>query len=532
MENKLMRNKWFLYITEFFAGVSVMAVELGASRLMAPYFSSSQIVWTVIIGVIMIAMAIGNLWGGKLADKTNSPDRLYGRILIAAIWIALIPFAGRWLIAGVSLLLATFVTKNFLVWAALAACLVIFAFPCVLLGTVTPSLTKFTVDNLDDTGKTVGRLNALNTIGSIIGTFVPTFITIPAVGTAATFLIFAGVLAAIGIVYFAFARKRMIKGIVAAVVIVGLCFTLPTYSFAFWESDITLEDESIYNYLQVKDNDKRTVLSTNVLFGVQSIQRKDAELTGMYYDYALAAPCMAGMDGSENDGRSVMILGMGSGTYASYCVRYFPGVKVQGAEIDEKIADIATEYFGLPDSVEVAVEDGRAYLTASQEQFDVIMVDAYQDITIPFQLSSVEFFTEVQRHLKPGGVMVVNLNMTSAQDGSINQYLCDTMASVFAHTYTVNVPANTNTVVFCTDSDGLRRTFDENRARLSNAKYADMMAKVAQSLQDYTGGDCILTDDKAPVELLGMRVLDELIDGQLNYYKEQFSMQEIIDMVT
>ena len=532
MENKLMRNKWFLYITEFFAGVSVMAVELGASRLMAPYFSSSQIVWTVIIGVIMIAMAIGNLWGGKLADKTNSPDRLYGRILIAAIWIALIPFAGRWLIAGVSLLLATFVTKNFLVWAALAACLVIFAFPCVLLGTVTPSLTKFTVDNLDDTGKTVGRLNALNTIGSIIGTFVPTFITIPAVGTAATFLIFAGVLAAIGIVYFAFARKRMIKGIVAAVVIVGLCFTLPTYSFAFWESDITLEDESIYNYLQVKDNDKRTVLSTNVLFGVQSIQRKDAELTGMYYDYALAAPCMAGMDGSENDGRSVMILGMGSGTYASYCVRYFPGVKVQGAEIDEKIADIATEYFGLPGSVEVAVEDGRTYLTASQEQFDVIMVDAYQDITIPFQLSSVEFFTEVQRHLKPGGVMVVNLNMTSAQDGSINQYLCDTMASVFAHTYTVNVPANTNTVVFCTDSDGLRRTFDENRARLSNAKYADMMAKVAQSLQEYTGGDCILTDDKAPVELLGMRVLDELIDGQLNYYKEQFSMQEIIDMVT
>ncbi len=532
MENKLMRHKWFLYITEFFAGVSVMAVELGASRLMAPYFSSSQIVWTVIIGVIMIAMAIGNLWGGKLADKTNSPDRLYGRILIAAIWIALIPFAGRWLIAGVSLLLATFVTKNFLVWAALAACLVIFAFPCVLLGTVTPSLTKFTVDNLDDTGKTVGRLNALNTIGSIIGTFVPTFITIPAVGTAATFLIFAGVLAAIGIVYFAFARKRMLKGIVAAVVIVGLCFTLPTYRFAFWENDITLEDESIYNYLQVKDNDKRTVLSTNVLFGVQSIQRKDAELTGMYYDYALAAPCMAGMDGSENDGRSVMILGMGSGTYASYCVRYFSGVKVQGAEIDQKIADIATEYFGLPDSVEVAVEDGRAYLTASQEQFDVIMVDAYQDITIPFQLSSVEFFTEVQRHLKPGGVMVVNLNMTSAQDGSINQYLCDTMASVFAHTYTVNVPANTNTVVFCTDADDLRQTFDENRVRLSNAKYADMMEKVAQSLQDYTGGDCILTDDKAPVELLGMRVLDELIDGQLNYYKEQFSLQEIIDMVT
>lgn len=178
------------------------------------------------------------------------------------------------------------------------------------------------------------------------------------------------------------------------------------------------------------------------------------------------------------------------------------------------------------------MEDGRAYLTASEKQFDVIMVDAYQDITIPFQLSSVEFFTEVQRHLKPGGVMVVNLNMTSAQDGSINQYLCDTMSSVFAHTYTVNVPANTNTVVFCSDSDDLRQTFDENRVLLQNTSYAAMMETVVRDLRDYTGGDHILTDDKAPVELLGMRVLDELIDGQLSYYKEQFSMEEIINMVT
>lgn len=301
MENKLIRSKYFLYLTEFFAGMSVMAVELGASRLMAPYFSSSQIVWTVIIGVIMIAMAIGNVWGGKLADKSATPDKLYRRLIIAAIWIALIPFVGRYLIAGISLLLALFVTKNFLVWAALAACLVIFAFPCVLLGTVTPSLTRFTVDNLDDTGKTVGRLNALNTIGSIIGTFVPTFVTIPAVGTAATFLIFSGVLAAIGIAYFVFEKKKSVPGIVSVLLIAGLCFALPSYSFAFWQSDITLEDESIYNYLQVQDDAKRTTLSTNVLFGVQSVQVKGDALTGMYYDYALAAPCMAGMDGTDSE---------------------------------------------------------------------------------------------------------------------------------------------------------------------------------------------------------------------------------------
>ena len=493
MEKKLTHSKWFLYLTEFFAGMSVMAVELGASRLMAPYFSSSQIVWTVIIGVIMVAMAVGNIWGGRMADKSKSPDRLYGRVIIAAIWIALIPFAGRWMIAGISFLLATFVTKNFLVWAALAACLVIFAFPCVLLGTVTPSLTKFTVDNLDDTGKTVGQLNALNTIGSIIGTFVPTFLTIPAVGTAATFLIFAGVLAAIGIVYFIFERKRTVTGIIAVVLVAGLCFALPTYSFAFWESDLALEDESI--------------------------------------DDARAAPCMAGMDGTETTGRSAMIWGMGSGTYAGYCVRYFPGMTVQGAEIDGKIADIARTYFGLPEEVEVAVADGRAYLTASEEKFDVIMVDADQDITIPFQLSSREFFAAVAEHLKPEGVMVVNLNMTSREDGSINQYLCDTMASVFAYTYLADVPGNTNTEVFCTNAPGLPERFAASRAALTDGDYAAMMAEVAADLTVYTGGDCLLTDDRAPVEVLGMRVLDELIAGELDYYRENFSLQEILGML-
>lgn len=509
MNNKLINTKWFLYLTEFFAGMSVMAVELGASRLMAPYFSSSQIVWTVIIGVIMIAMAVGNVWGGSMADKSKSPDRLYRRVILAAIWIALIPFVGRWMIAGISFLLATFITKNFLVWAAFAACLLIFAFPCVLLGTVTPSLTKFTVDNLDDTGKTVGRLNALNTIGSIIGTFVPTFVTIPAVGTAATFLIFSGVLAAIGIAYFIFERKKTVAGCIAVILICALGFGVPSYSFAFWEKDLALEDESIYNYLQVKD----------------------VELTGMYYDYALAAPCMAGLDGSDSSGRSVMILGMGSGTFASYCTRYFPGISVTGAEIDGKIADIAHEYFSLPDSVEVAVADGRAFLSASDELFDVIMVDAYQDITIPFQLSSVEFFSEVSRHLKPEGVMVVNLNMTSRENGSLNEYLCDTMASVFKRTYIADVAGNTNTEVFCTNADTLEQTFDESRAKLTNARYAEMMATVAQRLTEYTGGSNILTDDKAPVELLGMRVLDELIAGELSYYKSNFSMDDIMGML-
>ena len=159
----ILKNKYYLYLTEFFAGMSVMAVELGASRLLAPYFSSSQIVWTIIIGTIMIAMALGNIWGGRSADKDPNPDRLYRRILIAAVWIAAIPLVGKYIILGVSALLIFTVSSNFLIIAAFAACMIIFVFPLFLLGTVTPSLAKYTVENLEENGKIVGTLGAFNT---------------------------------------------------------------------------------------------------------------------------------------------------------------------------------------------------------------------------------------------------------------------------------------------------------------------------------------------------------------------------------
>ena len=123
MERRILRNKTYLYLTEFFAGMSVMAVELGASRLLAPYFSSSQIVWTIIIGTIMIAMALGNLYGGRTADKNPNPDRLYARILFASVWIAAIPVVGKYIILGISGLLIFTVSSNFLIIAGFAACM-------------------------------------------------------------------------------------------------------------------------------------------------------------------------------------------------------------------------------------------------------------------------------------------------------------------------------------------------------------------------------------------------------------------------
>ncbi len=530
MESRpILKSKTYLYLTEFFSGMSVMAVELGASRLLAPYFSSSQIVWTIIIGTIMIAMALGNIYGGRSADKNPNPDRLYGRIIIAAIWIAAIPVVGKYMIIGISALLIFSVSNHFLIIAAFVACIVIFVFPLFLLGTVTPSLVKYTVDSLDDSGKTVGTLNASNTIGSIIGTFVPTFISIPAVGTAVTFLIFAGILLLLSGIYFVSAKvcPRQMKKLFAGTALFLICciFGHDT-SFAFWQTDLTYEGESIYNYLQVYENEDEVVLSTNVLFGVQSVYRKDKGLTGMYYDYAMAAPLMTDWDNGSKR-KEVLILGMGSGTYATQCQRYFDNLNMEGVEIDQKITDLAREYFELPGEVKVTTYDGRAYLNAIDTKYDVIMVDAYQDITIPFQMSSVEFFTLVKEHLKEDGVMVVNMNMRGTKEGNINQYLADTIASVFSQVYTVDVAYSTNRELFASNDPDMRERFSKNRLLPEDAKLLDMMQRVDENLVKYEPGSYIMTDDKAPVELLGMRVIDELIEDEVSYYKTIYKEQGI-----
>ncbi len=526
----ILRNKYYLYLTEFFAGMSVMAVELGASRLLAPYFSSSQIVWTIIIGTIMIAMALGNIWGGRSADKNPDPDKLYMRIIIAAIWIAAIPVLGKYIIIGISAALVFTISNNFLIWAAFLACMVIFVFPLFLLGTVTPSLVKYTVDSLDDSGKTVGSLNAFNTIGSIIGTFVPTFVTIPAVGTSITFLIFAGILLLLALLYFISTKGRKKQCAVSGLLFLLCCVTGASGSFAFWESNLIYEGESIYNYLQVKETSDSVILSTNVLFGVQSIMKKDGGATGMYYDYAMAAPVMAG----RTDG-DMLILGMGTGTYAKQCQYYYGATSIEGVEIDQKITNLAGAYFELPDSIKVTTYDGRSYLAAIPETYDVIMVDAYQDITIPFQMSSVEFFTLVREHLNENGVMVVNMNMYAdtesggkdASEGNINEYLSDTIASVFDYVYTVDVAGTTNRELFATQNPAALEVFETGRSTIEDPALQEMLRRVSDGIMPYEKGDYLLTDDKAPVELLGMRVIDDLIQRELVYYKELFKREGI-----
>lgn len=526
MNENILKNKTYLYLTEFFSGMSVMAVELAASRLMAPYFSSSQIVYTIIIGTVMIAMALGNVYGGRSADKNPDPAVLYRRILIAAAWIAAIPFAGRFLILAISAALVLTVNTNFLIIAAFASCMIIFVFPLFLLGTVTPSLVRYIIENTEESGEIVGKLGAFNTVGSIIGTFIPTFVTIPTVGTAATYIIFSGVLLVLALLYF-FSIRKITKLCIITIIVFVICAVIgSSVSFAFWDPDLAYEGESVYNYLQVKESDDRVVLSTNVLFGVQSVKMKTDELTGMYYDYALAAPAMA-MEGSD-DKLDILILGNGTGTFAAACEKYYPLCRVTGVEIDGKISDLAYEYFDMSDDVEIYEYDGRAFLQAVKDKYDVIMVDAYQDITIPFQMSSVEFFSMVYDHLKENGSVVVNMNMHSDGEGAINEYLTDTILECFDTAYSVDVPYNSNREVFMVKEGDPKDKLANGMALISHGVLSDTQRRLVRQLGTVysnmeecsaSGLSHVLTDDKAPVEILGMSMIDSLITEEISYYR-------------
>ena len=546
----ILRSRIFLYVTEFFSGMAVMAAELGASRLLAPYFSSSQIVWTIIIGTIMIALALGAVVGGRWADRNPDPDRLYLCIMAAAVWIALIPLVGKYLIILISGLLIVAVSTNFLVLAAFISCLIIFVPPLFLLGTITPGLVKSATDSLDDNASVVGRLSACNTVGSILGTFLPTFVTIPAVGTFVTFLIFSGILLLVALVYFLSSQAHRQACLIATVAFVVSAALSPMTGFAFWEKGLAYEGESIYNYLQVKTLADRTILSTNVLFGVQSVTMKHPGMTGMYYDTALAAPLMA------DQARSALILGMGTGTYARQLRRYYPRMAVQGVEIDQAISNLATKYFDQPADIPVSTYDGRAWLASSLQRYDLIMVDAYQDITIPFQMSSTEFFTLVRNHLNPGGVMVVNMNMIDDGQGSINAALTNTITRVFGSDaiLTADVPQTTNRELFARrpaseDCSGSEGDNQGKKAAMRDYPHSDLLAEAAfrvspdpdlsammeqVSTRLSTVGNAegrVLTDDNAPVELLGMHAIDRIISREAGPYRRILQQEGIQGLV-
>jgi MFS family permease len=231
-----------LGIVVFLAGVGTLATEIGASRLLAPYFGSSTIVWANIIGLTLAYLALGYWLGGKLADRKPEPRVLALILLLAAVSLAVTPFAARPLlevaVQGLDALSVGSVVGSF--FAAVA----LFAVPVTALGAVSPFALRLALDSIAEAGKVAGRLYALSTAGSLAGTFLSALVLIPLVGTQRTLVGTAVVLAvAAGVLV----GGRWLLAPVAAAALLALPAGHVKRSL--------YETESQYQYIRVVQND-------------------------------------------------------------------------------------------------------------------------------------------------------------------------------------------------------------------------------------------------------------------------------------
>jgi spermidine synthase len=502
-----------------------------------------MIIWTVVIGLIMIALSIGNILGGRMADKyvheaDNGHGRLYFLIWITSLWIAVIPLIGKYVIALSVVIFMWIFPKNLILAGSVFSCLAVFSLPLVILGMVSPYLVKLGIKDMETNGKVTGEIYGLSTIGSIIGTFIPTFITIPSgLGTSKTFFVFALILNLIVLYYCISVNKKIKRTAATAALILALIFLPLNTAYAFWRTDI-IEKESAYNYLQVARQNDTFRFSTNVAIGVQSIYKKNTPLTGLYFDYLLAGPFF--IKNTNFDAKlSVLVLGLGTGTFPKQIHYFFPHSRVDGVEIDAKVIELAKEYFDLRDEeATIYVNDGRVFLKdKAAEKYDLILIDAYHDITIPFHMTTKEFYSEVKEHLKPEGVLVLNINIHSTKNTKLIDYLTQTVKAVMEKVYRSDLDFDVNSLIFASQNQNCLPVFLENSNQIPPDHMLYPVVKyVTNNLREVTQNSHILTDEVAPVEIMGHQVLDELVQENIDYYRDKLksisSFKELIQLIT
>jgi len=493
----------------FVSGMASLGVEFGASRLLAPYFGTSLYVWGVLIGLILLYLSAGYVIGGRLADRHPRDDLLYQITAWAGLWIGVIP------LVSYPILLAS--QQGFrelsvgLVAGTLLAVVLLFAVPVTLLGCVSPFAIRLLLTDVSTGGNTAGRVYALSTVGSILGTFLPVFWFIPTYGTRPTIEAFA--LALVGISALALWPRRRLYASFAVAVILAWIF-LPSGIKPPEVGTLLYERESAYNYIQVVQVGTTTELILNEGQAIHSVYDSRSDLTHGYWDYLLLADAFRPAQSTAAAPRSVLFLGLAAGTAArQYRLAYGDQVDITGVEIDPEILAAGHRYFHLDEArAHEVVADARYWLDTQAGRYDVVVLDAYRQPYIPFHLTTKEFFEQVKAHLDPGGVVAVNVGRT-ATDYRLVDALASTMASVFPSVLLLDDPNYTNTVVYGStlpvSVNDVARNLQLVSAPLARDAAASALENGNLRLSPYRGQ--VYTDDLAPIEQL----IDEIIFSYL-----------------
>ena len=516
------RNKYLL-LTVFVSGMTVLGVELSASRLLAPFFGNSLIIWANLIGLVLVYLSLGYWLGGRWADRDPRGTTFFQIIAWGAFLVGLIPSVSRpilnWSLEG-------FATLNAgIMIGSLLGVLILFSVPMTLLAMASPFAIRLAVTNVKGSGKVAGSIYAFSTLGSILGTFLPVLVLIPNIGTRLTFLLFAAILliVAVGGLF----QYSKLKGWVY----LGLLVLLGALSL-FWTAgpikageNTIFETESRYNYIQVEKDGDEIFLRLNEGIGIHSAYNPNSVLVNTIWDYFLLVPYFNPPPVTPDQIGSMLLIGSATGTVPRMYTAIFGPLPIDGVEIDPGISEVGRRFFAMNEpNLTTFNQDGRYFLANTDKNYHVIGVDAYRTPYIPFQLTTQEFFQEIYDHLNENGVTAIN-TARSATDYSLVVALGSTMKLVFPTVFVIDEPFGDldlgNSLVIGTKQPTRLTNLVENTAyfhhrdlhhvweRASNSRIWEI---TCQPEQPFIGGigdlplnlpeECPspFTDDKAPVE--------------------------------
>ena len=479
--------EWRLAVLVFVAGAGTLATEIAAARLLAPYFGSSSVVWANVIGLILLYLSVGYWLGGKIADRRPQRGLLGGIVVVAAALVAATPFAAQPVLRAAASGFDS-VSVGVVVGSFLAA-LALFAVPVTLLGMVSPFAIRLALTDVSDAGRVSGRLYALSTVGSIAGTFIAALVAIQAFGTQRTMVGTAALLALAA----ALLIGRL--GAAPAVVIAALLLIPPGATKA--KAGLLYESESPYQYVSVvRLDDGARVLELNEGVAYHSMWRRDSVLTGQYWDLFLTLPPLLG-----HEPRDMLVVGNAGGTISRAYGRFYPAVSIDGVELDAEVTAAGRRFLGLGDNprLRVITADGRPFLERTRKRYDLIVVDAYRQPYVPFYLATREFFALARRHLRPGGILGMNV-ATVPGDAGLTRAITTTLLDVFPQAW-VWPGLDFTDFVLALDRPVSRRALIRRLGDM-RGRLRTLVPLVRRDLVAAEADGKPLTDDRAPVEWL------------------------------
>jgi spermidine synthase len=521
-------GRGYLYLLVFTAGFVTLGVELSASRLLDPWFGNSLIVWAALIGLILLYLAAGYWLGGRIADRSPRLTTLLRLAAIGAFAVGLIPTVSRPVLALATQGLADF--DAMVLGGSMAAILVLFALPVTLLGCVSPFAIRLALRDVAGSGALAGRISALSTAGSILGSFLPVLLLIPNIGTRRTFAVLAISLLLVVLIGFLRARRPWESGfiLVALSLVAGLTWVSagpikPTTGLLF-------ETESAFNYIQVLDAGTERQLRLNEGEGIHSVYRPAGGLADGIWDYFLLAPAFSPAPYGPDRVQRIAIIGLAAGTMSKLFTAAYGPIAIDGAELDPAILAAGRAWFEMTEpNLNAIAADGRWFLANQRisesangrisesipadntqyairnTQYDLIAVDAYRPPYIPFHLTTVEFFALARERLAEDGVAAVNVGRTQT-DNSLVDAIAATMRQVFPSVYVMEEPSGDsplgNTLVIATKQPTTLADFRANLPAFDHPLLVEVARRAAPqaAVAAPPAGAPIFTDDCAPVE--------------------------------